>query len=264
MPPAEPQHAALEEGVLVQHRVQGFSESWIIPEQPVPEAAWHDRVLTLFRALLECWIARTRRNAVVFRNIAVRVRQEAPQVGFDPDLCVVQPAPPEAERLSSVRLWEPEHRAPAFVLEVVSPGHPYKDYAEVPDRCAALGIAELVVFDPLLVGPKAFGGPHRLQVWRRVDEHRFTRVAEGEGPFFSTFLNAHLVTTEGGSRLRVADDPDGARLWPTAEELERTQKEAERLAKEAERLAKEAERRQKERALARIAELEAELARRNG
>ncbi|HLV66411.1 MAG TPA: Uma2 family endonuclease [Polyangiaceae bacterium] len=257
MQSADPQPPATEGGVLVQHRVPGFSESWIIPEQPVPEAAWHDRALALFRALLECWIARTGRNAAVFRNIAVRVFEQAPRVGFDPDLCVVEPAPPAAEELSSVRLWDPGHGAPAFVLEVVSPGHPYKDYAEVPDRCAAMGVSELVIFDPLLVGPKAFGGPLRLQVWRRVEGPRFLRVAEGEGPFFSAFLNAHLVTTEGGRRLRIADDADGSHLWPTGEELERQQKDAERQQREAERL-------EKERALARIRELEAELARRGG
>ncbi len=99
----------------------------------------------------------------------------------------------------------------------------------------------IVIFDPLPVGPKAFGGPRRLQVWRRVNGSHFSRVAEGEGPFFSEFLGAHLVTIEEGRRLRIAENADGSDLWPTGEELERAREE---------------------RALARVAELEAALGRR--
>lgn len=98
-----------------------------------------------------------------------------------------------------------------------------------------------MIFDPLLVGPKAFGGPRRLHVWRRVNGSHFSRVAEGEGPFFSEFLGAHLVTIEEGRRLRIAENADGSDLWPTGEELERAREE---------------------RALARVAELEAALGRR--
>jgi Uma2 family endonuclease len=257
--------------VLVQHRVQGFSEEWVIVEQPVPEAAWHDRALELLRALLEHWIARTGRDAVVFRNLAIRVRSDRPQVGFDPDLALVSPAPPGAMELSSLRLWDPAHHVPALVIEVVSPGHPYKDYVETPDKCAALGVRELVVFDPVLAGPKVRGGAQRLQLWRRTDAGAFERVAAGDEPVFSELLGAYLVPTEQGRRLRIAEDQGGQRLWLTEGEEERAAKEAERTAKEAERAAREAERakweaeraEERERALARIAELEAELRKRS-
>jgi hypothetical protein len=43
----------------------------------------------------------------------------------------------------------------------------YKDYRDVHERYAAFGARELVVFDPLLFGPKSMGGPFSLQVWRR-------------------------------------------------------------------------------------------------
>lgn len=46
------------------------------------------------------------------------------------------------------------------------------------------------------------------------------------------------MTVDGGAKLRIADDPEGKTLWPTAAEAERAAKEA---------------------ALARVAELEAEL-----
>ncbi|HEU4538298.1 MAG TPA: hypothetical protein VFS00_29460 [Polyangiaceae bacterium] len=65
------------------------------------------------------------------------------------------------------------------------------------------------------------------------------RVYAGPGPVRSPYLGAWLVAVEGAQRLRLADDPAGRRLWPTAEEAERAAKEAERAAKEAERAAKE-------------------------
>jgi Uma2 family endonuclease len=236
--------------VLVQHSVAGFSESWTIEDVPVPEGAWHDRALDMLMALLDYWIARTGRDAEVFRNMAVRVRKDRPKVGFDPDVMVVEPAPPSARELSSLRLWEQGHTPPALVIEVVSPGHPYKDYADTPDRCAAAGVRELILFDPLLAGPKAFGGPHLLQGWRRTEVGTFERIAAGEQPFASAVLGGFFVPNTSSHLLRISNDEAGTQLWPTGEEAERAAKEAERAAKE--------------RALARIAELEAELSRRGG
>jgi Uma2 family endonuclease len=249
-----------DRGVLVQHFVPGFSENWLVGDVPVPEAAWHDRALELLKAVFEHWIARTARDAAVFRNLAIRVRRELPRVGIDPDLILVEPAPPEATELSSLRLWEPGHAVPSLVVEVVSPGHPYKDYAEVPDQCAALGVRELVVFDPLLAGPRALGGPKRLQIWRRTDEGSFVRVACGDGPFPSTVVAGYFMTTDDGRRLRIAEDGVAARLWPTPEEAERRRADEECI-QAVGRF--ELERAEKERALARVAELERELARRS-
>jgi Uma2 family endonuclease len=244
------------EGVLVGHRVTGFSERWEIGDYKVPEAAWHDRALELLKALLMHWVSRTGRDAAVYRDLAVRPLRERPRAGIDPDLMIVEPAPQGAYELSSLRLWEPGHAVPAFALEVVSPGHPWKDYVEIPDQCAALGVKELVVFDPMMAGPKAHGGPRRIQVWRRTDGGMFERVESGEGPFFSAFLGAYLISTDGGRVLRISDDEHGQAPWLTGEEAERAGKEAERAGKEAERAAK-------ERALTRIAELEAELRKRD-
>src|SRR5262249_61444466 len=126
--------------------------------------------------------------------------------------------------------------------------HPYKDYTETPDKCAALGVSELVVFDPLLVGPRAGGGPQRIQIWTRTDLGTFQRVAAGDGPFQSSVLGAYLVARESGRELQIADDPGGERLWLTTEQQERKFKEQERALKEQERALK-------ERALARVAGL---------
>ena len=228
--------------VVVRHPVPGFSERWVLPEEPVPESALHDLVLELLVLLLRAWAARVGRDARVFRNLAIRVTESRPQLGFDPDVCVVEPAPPEPELLESLKLWEPAQRAPVLAFEVVSRNHPYKDYAESPAKCAAVGVAELVVFDPLLAGPKALGGPQLLQVWRRAADGGFDLAYAGSGPCRSETLDAWLVVTDAGSRLRMADDAAGERLWPTPEEAERAAKEE---------------------ALARIAGLESLLAKRD-
>ncbi len=150
--------------------------------------------------------------------------------------------PPEGAGLRSLRTWEVGHAAPLLAVEVVSETNPHKD--------------------PLLAGPASHGGPFRLQVWSRGADDTFTRVYAGDGPVRSDAVEGYLVAVDEGRKLRIADDAGATAFWLTAEEAERAAKEAERAAKEAERAAKEAERAAKEAALARVAALEAELAKR--
>jgi hypothetical protein len=105
----------------------------------------------------------------------------------------------------------------------MSDTEPRKDYTIAPEKYGSSGARELVVFDPMLTGPRSHGGPFLLQVWRRDETGAFTRVHAGDG----------------GRRLRFAEDGAGERLWLTAEEAARAEQEAAR---------------------ARIAELEAQLA----
>lgn len=109
-------------------------------------------------------------------------------------------------------------------------------FDHVPEKCAVVGVRELVVFDPLLAGPCAQGGPSLLQLWRRGSDGGFERVHQGGQSGWSTTLGAFLVPDQDARRLRIAAHADGSGRWLTGEE----------------------------RALARVAELEAELARRGG
>ena len=235
---------------------------WTLPEEPVPESILHASVVDLLQAILLHWVASTQLDALVATNLAVRWVGKAPRIGLDPDLCLIVPRPPDAEALDSLRTWVPGQEAPSLAIEVVSKGHPYKDYADAPVRYASARVGELWVFDPLLVGPRALGGPTRLQVWTRAANGSLARSFAGEGPAFSRALGAWVHAVEGGSRLRIADDENGERMWPTAEEAERAAKDAAVTAREAERAAVAVERAAKEAALARVAELEAELAKR--
>jgi hypothetical protein len=118
-------------------------------------------------------------------------------------------------------------------FEVVSEETAEEDYLHKPKKYALSGTRERWIFDPLLVGPRGAHGPHRLQVYRRLPSGALSRVYAGEGPAQSAELGAWLVLADGGRKLRLADDPEGQRLWPTAAEAERDQKERERAQKDA-------------------------------
>jgi Uma2 family endonuclease len=203
----------------------------------MPESVLHDEAVELLKALLAAWAARSEGKLVV-RNLAVRWDEANPKVGVDPDVSVLSPVPPEGKELRSVRAWLPGHTPPVLGIEVVSETNPHKDYVVAPDKYAASGTGELWIFDPLLAGPTAHGGPHRLQVWTRREDGDLARIYAGSGPAFAPAINAWLVVTDEGKKLRIADDEAATRFWHTAEEAERAAKEA---------------------ALARVAELEARL-----
>jgi hypothetical protein len=132
--------------------------------------------------------------------------------------------------LTSLRLWEASCVPPVFSVEVVSGSHPYKDYNEVHERYAALGAFELLVFDPLLLGPRALGGPVPLQLWRRDPTGTLDRVYFGREPVFSQVLDAWL--SFDGEALVISEDRLGTKRWLTGEERERAEKERERAARE--------------------------------
>ncbi len=220
--------------VVLRYEIPRTRPDWTLPEEPVPESQPHDQALDLLKAILLAWVARSGRSAQVARNLAVRWDEREPNVGVDPDLCLIEPRTPEGDDLESLCTWKPGHAPPRLAIEVVS-SRPRKDYTTAPEKCAAAGVHELWIFDPKLVGPKIGGGPHRIQIWRREDDG-FHRISAGDGPARSPAVSGWLVAVHEGQRLRIADDQEGTRWWLTPEERERAEKEA---------------------ALARVAELEA-------
>ncbi len=222
--------------ITLRYRVATAREDWALPEETVPESQPHDQTIELLKAILVHWAARTHRDVQVARNLAVRWIREQPNIGADPDLCIISPKTPEGDELESLCTWLPGHTPPRVAIEVVSRRDPYKDYAVSPEKYAACGVNELWVFDPKMIGPRALGGPHRIQIWVRNPDGTFERMHAGEGPAYSPGLGAWLFAVDEGRRLRIADDREGTSFWPTGEESAR----------------------------ARIAELEAELRNRGG
>jgi Uma2 family endonuclease len=241
--------------VTLRYAIPRARDEWTLSEETVPEARPHHCRSAELEQLLAHWAARSGKPMQVGGNLAVRWDEEHRNIGVDPDVYVVTPPPPEGDEVTSLRLWEPGHVAPCLAVEIVSPNHATKDYAVAPEKYAASGTGELWIFDPELAGPRALGGPVRIQIWCRDARGDFTRIYAGPGPVRSPALDAWLFSVDEGRRLRIADDEHGTSWWMTAEEAEREAKEAALTTADAERVAKET-------ALARVAELEAELARR--
>lgn len=200
--------------------------AWDLSEETLPESVPHLEAVDLLYALLSFWASSRPGDAFVGRNLAVRWNEQRPSVGVDPDVSLFRPAPPDARNLTSVRTWVAGHAPPVLGIEVVSNTNPRKDSTIAPDKYAASGTGELWVFDPLLAGPASQGGPHRLQLWTRRADGDLVRTYTGEGPVFSPVLQAWLVVTEEGRKLRIATAADAAQLWLTGEESERAAKEA--------------------------------------
>jgi Uma2 family endonuclease len=220
--------------VSLRYRVGRSPEAWELPEGPVPESTAHDAALERICSLLRAWAARTANGARIARNLAVRWLPDHPRTGLDPDVAVLSPGPADFDDLTSYRVWEPGRPPPVLAVEVVSSGHPYKDYSWVHEGYAAMGALELLVFDPLLLGPKSLG-PVALQLWRRDVTGAFERVHSGDTPVYSQVLEAWLGVE--GRKLIIADDRAGTRPWPTLEEqaTELSRAEVEQSKAEAER-----------------------------
>jgi len=239
-------------------------DAWVIPEGTVPESIVHEQAAEALRLVLEFWVARRKPGARVARSFAVRFYEDDARKGIDPDVCVLDPAPPDFEELRSLCLWKQDHVRPTICFEVVSLSHPNKDYTTIQDRYAAMGCQELVVFDPTLAGPKSTGGPVLLQLWRRDDAGVFSRVHFANYAVFSEVLQAWLVPE--AKRLLIAEDEQGVWPWPTEAEhaqhqarqqqalAERAQADAERAQAHAEHLRRSNEALQRE-----LAELKAKL-----
>lgn len=215
--------------VGVRYPVRPRLEAWVLPEGTVPESIPHDAAAERLKLLLAAWAAEGPRPRTVARNLAIRWLESTPRVGIDPDVCVLDPAPPDVSELSSLCLWKPGHAPPTICFEVVSRNHPHKDYAELQDRYAFVRAHELVVFDPLLAGPTSLGGPSLIQLWRTDAVGVLERVYAGTEPVLSEVLGAWLIPSQAS--LDIADDREGHRRWATWEERarrERAEKERER------------------------------------
>jgi len=228
--------------------------------------------------LLLAWSQRIRpeRSVRIAADLAVRWLEQFPRTGADPDVCVLEPGPEDFDDLKSLRLWEPGRVPPRLAIEVVSSSLPHKDYGSIQERYAAMGVEELVVFDPLLHGPRSLGGPVALQLWRQDATRAFERVQFGAEPVHSAVLDAWFIAD--GRDLQISNDRRGRERWLTAEErlstaqadaeraqadAERAQAGAERAQADAERAQADAERERQARLSleARLRELEAKLSR---
>ena len=194
-------------------------QRWLMELEDVPDHPLHDAIIALLVLVLQ--YRYRHQDAFVARNLGCRWNPDNARVGVDPDVVLIEPAPPKD--ISTLRVWLPDHAPPRLAIEVVSETNATKDYVEGPQRMARLGAEELWIFDPKLHGPALddLGGPFLLQIWRRaVAGNAMERIYAGDAPAHSPALDAWLIAVdmEKGKHLRLADDADGMQLWPTQAE----------------------------------------------
>jgi Uma2 family endonuclease len=197
-------------------------------------------IVELLRPLLQWWLTRRGIKAFVGADQFIYWRQHDPHARVAPDVYVL-PGVDARTRVRTWKIWQ-DRVVPSFAFEVVSQDWE-KDYTEVPGRYAALGVPEVVIFDP---GFAEHADGVRWQVWRRVGKRGLARVEASQADRVrSRALGCWLrVVGEGRDlRVRIGVGAHGEELVPTAEEAERAAKEA---------------------ALRRVAALEAELQRLTG
>jgi Uma2 family endonuclease len=187
-----------------------------------------------------------------------------PLVRVSPDVYLLRGVQVTKPLPSVWETWRDGHRPPVIAFEIVSKDWK-KDYQLNPEKYAQLGVQELCIFDPEAAASRAARGRVALQVYRRAPDGAFVCAYEGAGPTGSEVLDATLVVVEDGPsrRLRLAEDPEGRRLIPTADEARRAAeqgREVERAAREVERAAREVERAAREAAEREIGALRARLA----
>ena len=136
-----------------------------------------------------------------------------PRARVSPDLFLLDGEEPTIAPLIWCT-WEAGREPPRFAMEIVSQRSRAKDYDINPSKYSALGVEELLIFDPEPRGEDAFA----LQLYRRTPRGQFLRAYAGPGPVESKVLDAWWVVVEGGRRVRLARDAAGTDLVLTADE----------------------------------------------
>jgi len=213
--------------------------------EAVPESAPHFEARVV---LYQCLRRELEGRALVGSDQFVYWDPTDPRKRLAPDL-VVRRGPPGAT-LSSWKTWE--RGAPEVGVEIASGSDgPPKVLAEKLERYRQAGIAEMVWFD-------AADAARPLRLWDLFDGDLVERELGAPEDHRCDALGLYWCVRRDpalGPLLRLARDAAGTDVVLTPAEVERAAKEAERAAKEAERDARLA-------AEARVAALEAELAKR--
>ena len=170
-------------------------------------------IANLLRTLVRQWLTTMGRVATVGANQFVYWAEGDPRRCRAPDVYVVEGVSLPPERVGVWKTWE--GHTPSFAFEAVSDDR-LKDYEAAPRDYDAMGVRELVVFDPWATARSR--KRVRWQVFRRT-EGGFARVESASGDrVWSEVLGCWLRAVEGsrGLRVRLATGPTGDARIPTA------------------------------------------------
>ncbi len=196
-------------------------------EEKMGQGAAHGAAVKLFVDVSTALREEQQREAYIGWDVFVEWDPNDPRARVSPDMFLLD-GQPSSIAPSIWRTWDAGCDPPAFAMEIVSKKSRTKDYEQNPMRYAALGVAELAIFDPEPHGEDAF----RLQIFRRTPRGQFLRVYAGPGPVESQVLRARLVVVDDGAHVRLARDAEGTDLVLTAEEQMSVERERAAAAEE--------------------------------
>src|SRR5262245_24512011 len=130
-------------------------------EEHLGESVLHMRIRMLLWQLLSRWLEGKR--AFAGSDQFIYWRRGDPKSCVSPDAYVMPGIDPRAFP-ENWKIWE-TGIVPSFAIEIVSRSWK-KDYRRAPERYAALGVSELVIFDPDYAER---AGRWRWRVWRREE-----------------------------------------------------------------------------------------------
>lgn len=222
---------------------------------PMGETDYHFIAITHLYYALKRWY-RKRKDVHVAANMLLYYEEGNPNAFRGPDVMVSKGVAGNHLR-RSFRTWE-EGVVPTVIIEVTSKKTRKEDQVEKPPLYAALGVKELVLFDPTgdYLRP-------RLKTFQLVGRKYVPLTPDRDGRPFSAELGLSLEVED--YLLRLVDPATGKRL-PTEEELDEEAQQASLARGEAKKAKREADRAKREAKAAtqRAADLEAELARLRG
>jgi Uma2 family endonuclease len=225
-------------------------------EGDVGEDSLQTFITELLRPLIEGLLASRKVKAFVGADQYIYWKQYEPTKCVAPDVYVLPGVTPEA-RVRTWKVWQ-KGIVPSFALEVVS-DDASKDVEESPRRYDALGVPEVIVFDPdWATRPDGV----RFRVLRRVRARGLVVVeATNTDRVRSSALDCWIRAVDEGpsTRLRIGLGPKGDELFPTEAEAARAAAETARAAAETARAAAAVERAARLRAEAELARLRARL-----
>lgn len=212
----------------------------------------------ILRPLLAQWLASRNLNWFVGSNQFIYWVQGQPQFNRAPDLYIV-PTSLVSANVGTIKTWV--DGTPSFALEVVSTDR-HKDYQSAPASYDAMGVDELIVYDPNVTARSR--KRVRFQIFRRIQGVWAKVLSTNDDRVRSEILGCWFVVglDQGIAVLRVGLDPTGEELLLTPAEraiaFERLALQ-ERQEKEKALAAEQIVRAEKEAALRELAELKKKL-----
>jgi Uma2 family endonuclease len=216
-------------------------------------------ITELLRPLLARYLAAQGIQAFVGADQFIYWEKGNPRATVAPDVYVM-PGLPQNVAPRCWQVWQ-TGVPPSFALEVMRKKDGGKDLEESPRRYEALGVKEVVIFDPYV---NVASGRMRFRVHRRDAQGKLvlvevTNADRVRSEVLGCFLRAVGKRTRATLRLRIGLGPEGDELFPTEAEAQRARAREERKARLAERKTLEAERKAREAVEAENAKLRAEI-----